>query len=94
MDNETNKNIKNFYYCNLASIETSNYDFRFNFGRIKESGATAIDAKKVEEYMDVEIVMSPQHAKALLQNLSQNLAMYEDTFGTINVIPKSGVQIK
>lgn len=87
MENEVNNKEKDFYYANLTGMEISPYDFKFGFGRINNDNSTS----NLKDAIDVEVMMSPQHAKSLLMMLSQNIAKYEDTFGTINITPKEGV---
>lgn len=60
-------------YCNESSITMSYYDFRLNF-----SENTADDANILGS-----IAMSPQHAKALLHILAENVKKYEEIFGEI-----------
>jgi Protein of unknown function (DUF3467) len=42
----------------------------------------------------VQLIMSPQHAKALLQILAKNVKKYEDEFGVIQLTAKSESQAK
>ena len=81
MDNE-----KQFYYINVASIESSNYDFKINFGRFK--GHKEGEEINMDNNMDLEICMSPQHAKAFAHMLMHNIQQYEEMFGTICIQPK------
>lgn len=85
MDNE-----KQFYYANIATIESSNYDMKINFGRFKE----AKEGEKIDinKNMEVEICMSPQHAKVLAHMLMQNVQQYERMFGEICIQPKENVK--
>lgn len=78
------KNIP-LYYSNIVGIEASVFDILLNFGLKKDRSTT--DIKK--EDIDISIVMSPQHAKALLVALSENINKYEVTFGEIIIERKS-----
>lgn len=85
---EDEKNSRDFYYCNVASIEVSNYDFRFYFGRVKNNKPSDVNVGiNMEKNIEAEVTMSPQHAKALLTMLNMNVAKYEELFGEINIIP-------
>ena len=70
------------YYCNIAQIEVNIYDFNFKFG-IKKKRNEPIS----EEDFDLQIIMSPQHAKSLLEALNQTIKNYEENFGIINTEP-------
>lgn len=84
MDNE-----KQFYYSNVASIESSNYDFKLNFGRIK--GATNSEKVDIDKAIELEVCMSPQHVKAFAYMLMQNIQQYEEVFGEISIQPKESL---
>jgi uncharacterized protein DUF3467 len=74
-------------YTNSAQLRVSPWDFTFAFGEIEPAG----DGMKVTQH--VEIVMSPQHAKALLAILANNVQEYEKQVGDIRLpqqqVPKS-----
>jgi hypothetical protein len=69
------------YYCNWASMQTSVFDFVIRLGKRNRPG------EQGEEVPDLEIVMSPQHAKAFLNLLARNVSRYEELFGPISVTP-------
>lgn len=75
------KEVKTFY-CNVAGIEVGLFDFVFKMGMKKERSAE-IDGND----WDVNIVMSPQHAKALAKLLNENIKKYEENFGEIIIDP-------
>src|SRR5690242_19045509 len=68
------------FYANNAQIEVTPWDFRLIFGELINTGANKL---KVEQ--SVAIVMSPQHAKALLSILATNLREYEGKIGKIDL---------
>jgi hypothetical protein len=64
-------------YSNIVRIGHTPYEFMMDFGQFQPEGKRA--------FMDVRIVTSPQHAKALLRALKENIANYEEKYGVINV---------
>ena len=66
-------------YANSARVRTSFYDFSIVFGEI-----SAVD-DKLEREERVQVVMSPQHAKALLKVIEKNVAAWEERFGAIEL---------
>jgi hypothetical protein len=64
-------------YSNIVRIGHTPYEFMMDFGQFQPEGKRA--------FMDVRIVTSPQHAKALLRALRENIANYEEKYGLINV---------
>lgn len=65
-------------YSNFAIITHSNSEFIVDFARILPG------AKKAKVFS--RIVMTPQHAKALLATLETNIAKYEKEFGKIPMV--------
>lgn len=65
-------------YSNSVLMQTSPYDFIFNFGQ--QLGNTL--------KVNARVAMSPQHAKSFLKILKDNIDQYERTFGEINLIPQ------
>lgn len=63
-------------YTNLAVITHSHSDFILDFVRMFPGMPKAEVASRV--------IMSPENAKRLLQALSDNIAKYENEFGTIS----------
>ena len=74
------KEVK-YYYSNIVGIDLSAYDLKMNFGMITN------DKQNLDEVIQAQVIMSPQHAKALLGLLAENISRYEETFGTINIDP-------
>lgn len=68
-------------YTNSCTLEINPWDFTFIFGEIKREAGVPLP--KIEE--QVAIIMSPQHAKALLGILATNLREYEKAVGQINL---------
>jgi len=69
-------------YVNSAQIEASIWDFRLIFGEMTQSSGKLL----VEQ--SLAVIMSPQHAKALLNILASNLQEYEKKVGQINLPPR------
>jgi hypothetical protein len=69
-------------YANSAQIDTGPWDFRIIFGEAVRSGDKLI----VEQ--SVAVVMSPQHAKAFLGVLGNNVRQYEKQIAEINIPPE------
>jgi hypothetical protein len=66
-------------YSNIVRIGHSPYEFMLDFGQFQPEGKKA--------YMDVRIIVSPQHAKAILNALKENIAGFEEKHGRIGVKP-------
>jgi Protein of unknown function (DUF3467) len=90
----------NTVYVNGIAILYSPWDFSFVFlrGLPAESGAGAAGGEHAFETTAQavnSVVMSPQHAKAMLQALADNIEAYEKEHGEIPVVkpaPGSAVQ--
>lgn len=74
-------------YSNILNISSSLYDFSFKFGKVSS------EPTELKATIEVEVIMSPQHAKAFLKALSENLKAYEKEFGEIK-LPDVGGQEK
>lgn len=75
-------------YANLAIISHSPAEFVLDFTRV----LPGIPKSKVY----ARIIMTPQHAKSLLNALKENVAKYEAQFGEIKVVnepARPGAQI-
>ena len=68
-------------YANLARISHAPAEFVMDFARLLPGDSKAIVAARV--------IMSPIALKLFAQAITENLARYEATFGTIN-IPSGG----
>ena len=64
-------------YSNIVRIGHSPYEFMLDFGQFQPEGKRA--------FMDVRIITSPPHAKAILKALKDNIARYEERYGKISV---------
>lgn len=67
------------YYSNNAMVNMSTFDFKIDF---------AIGSPDSFEML-AEVRMSPQHFKAFVGVLNQNLISYEQLFGMINLEPNN-----
>ena len=68
-------------YSNSTNLEVTPWDFKFIFGVLVKPAAGNIP--KIESL--AEVVMSPQHAKALLGLLNTNVQEYEKNVGEIKL---------
>jgi hypothetical protein len=68
-------------YSNSANLEVTPWDFKFIFGAIVTQGSNK--PPKIENR--VEVVMSPQHAKVLLNIFATHLQEYEKRVGEIKL---------
>lgn len=71
-------------YANSVQVRVSVWDFQLVFGL-----ATSDSPDKVTIRNHQAIYLSPQQAKALWNVLGQNLAQYEQAFGTLNLEPQN-----
>jgi flagellar protein FlaG len=71
-------------YANSVQVRVSVWDFQLVFGR---ASSEAPDQVTIQNH--TAIFLSPQQAKALCNMLGQNLAQYEQAFGTLNLEPQS-----
>lgn len=70
-------------YSNRLEISGSVYDFQLEFMKVYK--------KDVKD--SVKIFMSPQQAKSMCMMLLKSIENYENTFGEINVNPKTDVEL-
>jgi hypothetical protein len=70
-------------YANSVQVRMSVWDFFLVFGTMHQDSAEEV---KVENFQG--IYLSPQQAKALMNVLGNNLAQYEQTFGTLALEPQ------
>jgi Protein of unknown function (DUF3467) len=68
-------------YSNSANLEVTPWDFKLIFGAIVRSETGKLP--KIENRL--EVVMSPQHAKALLGIFASNVQEYEKQMGEIKL---------
>jgi flagellar protein FlaG len=71
-------------YANSVQVRVSVWDFQLVFGL-----ASSDTPEQVTIRNNQAIFLSPQQAKALWNILGQNLAQYEQAFGTLNLEPQS-----
>lgn len=69
-------------YANSVQIRVSVWDFQLTFGLASSEAPDQITIRNQNA-----IFLSPQQAKALWNMLGQNLAQYEQAFGTLNLEP-------
>ena len=70
-------------YANSVQVRVSVWDFQLVFGT-----ASSESPEQVTIHNHQAIFLSPQQAKALWNVLGQNLAQYEQAFGTLNLEPQ------
>ena len=71
-------------YANSVQVRVSVWDFQLVFGRASSESPEQVTIRNHDA-----IFVSPQQAKALWNILGQNLAQYEQAFGTLNLEPQS-----
>jgi hypothetical protein len=76
--------VENFrsYYANSAQFTISFYDIGIVFGQIKEATKERLLIEN-----RVSITVSPEHARALLKALKENIEKYESAYGPIKELP-------
>lgn len=70
-------------YANSVQVRVSVWDFFLAFGTAHQETAEELTIRNTQG-----IYLSPQQAKALWNVLGQNLAQYEQTFGTLSLEPQ------
>ena len=68
-------------YANNVDLATSPWDVRLVFTELVGSGTPT----KIEKFLRAHVVMTPSHAKALIQALSNTLLEHEKAYGTIKM---------
>jgi selenocysteine-specific translation elongation factor len=71
-------------YANSVQVRVSVWDFQLVFGLASSESPEQVTIRNHQA-----IFLSPQQAKALFNILGQNLAQYEQAFGTLNLEPMS-----
>jgi len=69
-------------YANSCQVRVSVWDFQLVFGLASSETPEQVTIRNSQA-----IFLSPQQAKALWNVLGQNLAQYEQAFGTLNLEP-------
>ncbi|HUB29204.1 MAG TPA: DUF3467 domain-containing protein [Terracidiphilus sp.] len=70
-------------YANSVQVRVSVWDFALVFGMASSEGPEQVTIRN-----HAAVYLSPQQAKALWNVLGQNLAQYEQAFGTLNLEPQ------
>jgi hypothetical protein len=70
-------------YANSVQVRVSVWDFLLIFGTANQDSPDQVNIHNT-----AGIFVSPQQAKALWNVLGQNLAQYEQTFGTLALEPQ------
>jgi hypothetical protein len=76
IDVELSEEIAEGIYANLAMIAHSNSEFILDFIRMMPG----VPKAKVKS----RIILTPEHAKRLLEALRENISRYEEAYGGIN----------
>jgi hypothetical protein len=71
-------------YANSVQVRVSVWDFQLVFGLAQSDSPDEVNIRN-----SGSVFLSPQQAKALWNVLGQNLAQYEQAFGTLNLEPQS-----
>jgi hypothetical protein len=71
-------------YANSVQVRASVWDFQLVFGTASSETPDQVTIRNHNA-----IFLSPQQAKALCNVLAQNIAQYEQAFGTLNLEPQS-----
>jgi len=72
-------------YANSVQVRVSVWDFQLIFGLASSESPDQVTIRN-----HAAMFLSPQQAKALWNVLGQNLAQYEQAFGTLNLEPQPG----
>jgi len=71
-------------YANSVQVRVSVWDFQLVFGLAASESPDQVNIRNHQA-----IFLSPQQAKALCNVLGQNIAQYEQAFGTLNLEPQT-----
>lgn len=74
-----------FMYCNQVQGATSLWDVLLNFQRVAVKVNPADMTSQVSVAEEVQMAMSPGHAKAMLATLWENVEAFEKTAGKIGL---------
>jgi hypothetical protein len=66
------------HYVSHAEVQVTPWDFRIRLGRVDDITPELVVVREL-----VDLRMSPQHAKSLLQLLAEQMQKYEQAFGAI-----------
>jgi Protein of unknown function (DUF3467) len=70
-------------YANSVQVRVSVWDFQLVFGLASSDSPDQVTIRN-----NHAVFLSPQQAKALWNVLGQNIAQYEQAFGTLNLEPQ------
>jgi hypothetical protein len=70
-------------YANSVQVRVSVWDFQLAFGLASSETPDQVTIRN-----NAAVYLSPQQAKALWNVLGQNIAQYEQAFGTLNLEPQ------
>jgi hypothetical protein len=70
-------------YANSVQVRVSVWDFQLAFGLASSEAPEQVTIRN-----QAAVFLSPQQAKALWNVLGQNIAQYEQAFGTLNLEPQ------
>jgi hypothetical protein len=71
-------------YANSVQVRVSVWDFQLVFGLASSESPDQVTIRNHQA-----IFLSPQQAKALCNVLGQNIAQYEQAFGTLSLEPQT-----
>jgi flagellar protein FlaG len=71
-------------YANSVQVRVSVWDFQLVFGLAASESPDQVTIRNHQA-----IFLSPQQAKALCNVLTQNIAQYEQAFGTLSLEPQT-----
>jgi hypothetical protein len=71
-------------YANSVQVRVSVWDFQLVFGLATSESPDQVTIRNHEA-----VYLSPQQAKALWNVLGQNIAQYEQAFGTLSLEPQT-----
>jgi len=89
-------------YCNAVQILFSPWEFNWELSQMAPEATlettepeglppqAAVTGVQIYKHVISRVVMSPQHAKAVLTIMQENIAKYEEQFGTIPEISLEG----
>jgi flagellar protein FlaG len=82
--NVTNADDFRESYANSVQVRVSVWDFQLVFGVASSETPDQVTIRNHNA-----VFLSPQQAKALLNVLGQNIAQYEQAFGTLSLEPQN-----
>jgi flagellar protein FlaG len=82
--NVTNADDFRETYANSVQVRVSVWDFQLVFGVASSETPDQVTIRNHNA-----VFLSPQQAKALLNVLGQNIAQYEQAFGTLSLEPQN-----